>query len=292
VVLAVCALAAWLDPDRCVLRAEFGGGPIGIIIGIGSFLGGLFGRAAPTFSSVLLNGLKKGILDVGQALTDFIREVWKFLRPLVHALAHLWHNVLRPFLDWARRKYLALTGWLKRTLAPLIRLIDRLRKEWQLFYTRFLRPILDTIDAIRAGLRILGDLGVGWARTLDRWLGQAEDVITENYRRILGYINEARDILDAVVTPGRLFQQIPFLRTLDRDAGFWIRGFWNKQVVAGQKHGSDYDRGRDYPLDAPHANGKELAQFYRGEPNRMDGDIPPLVALWRQAAGIDPDFAD
>jgi hypothetical protein len=276
--------------------AEFpgvGGGVIGTVVGlIGSITGLWRGYKVDSFIGAIVSGLSNIAKALAQAFTTFVLEMRLFLAKLVAALARLWNVVLRPLLHWAKEKFLSVTAWLKRTFAPLIRLIDRLRKEWRLFYTRILRPILDTIDIIRFFLRELGRLGVGWASDLDKTLARIQDKIQADWEWVYGHLNEIRNAIDRIVTLDYFLQRLVFLRTINRDAPAVIWMFWRKQIDPDLQAGDDYSRTRVYPVDAPFANGKELAAFYRGEPNRMEAAVPPLVLIWREAAGLDPPSRD
>jgi hypothetical protein len=127
---------------------------------------------------------------------------------------------------------------------------------------------------------------------LAKKLTQLEQRIEEPFLWIYAKLNEIWNVLDRVMTLDGFFQRLTLLRSMSRYAPAWINGFWNRQIDPTLLSGDDYSRTRDYPADAAHANGKELAQFLRGEPNRMDGDIPRLVAVWRLAAGVDVEPED
>lgn len=276
--------------------AEFpglGGGIVGIVGGLLGSIANLWrGKKVDSVLGLVVSGLTTFAREVAQQLVNFIFAMRLFLSRLVHALLRLWNVVLRPMLQWAREKFLSLSAWLKRTFAPLIRIIDRLRKEWRLLYTRYIRPILDAIDVIRFFLRELGRLGVDWAAALDKKLARIEDKINADWLWVYTHLTEVRNAIDRIVTLDYFIQRSVFLRSLNRDAPIWIRAFWTKQIVDGLKAGDDYSRERPYPVDAPFANGKELAAFYRGQPNRMQDTVPPLVKLWREAAGLDPPSQD
>ena len=77
---------------------------------------------------------------------------------------------------------LALQDWLKRVFRPLFAFLLRLRRELLNFYVKFIRPVLDVIEAIRFGLQLLGRLGVEWAKELDRKLAQLENAIARTRR--------------------------------------------------------------------------------------------------------------
>lgn len=267
----------------------FGGGIIGTVVGIISSISSLWrGYKVDSFIGAIVSGLSSLAKSIAQALTTFILETRLFLSLIVHALQRLWNVVLRPLLQWAKQKFLSLSAWLKRTFLPLVRIIDRLRKEWRLFYTRFLRPILDAIDVIRFFLRELGRLGVTWASDLDKTLARIEDKINADWLWVYGKLTEVRNAIDQIVTLDYFVQRLVFLRTLNRDAPELIALFWKKQIDPTLRAGDDYSRTRTYPFDEPFANGKELAAFYVGADNRMSSTVDALVPLWREAAGFDP----
>lgn len=206
-------------------------------------------------------------------VADFLQSTGGMFARVWDSAKLFYENVLRPALVWLYDFYTKVRDWLKKVFQPVFEFLKDVRDTIKEIYKRFVSPILDIIDATRAGLRVLGDLGVEWARKLDAKLGEVEGIIQRNFVMLLGRVNQVIDILDSVVNVDRLFQRLPFIRTLDRDAGYWLRMFWNKQIVA-RKPGSDgTTRPEKLHRRRPAEDAAALEQFWSTD----DGPIAPAV---------------
>jgi len=204
----------------------------------------------------------------------------------------VWRDVLKPALTWVDHELGRLHDWLVDTFKPVFQFLKRVQDELNAIYKRFVRPILDTIDFIRAINRVLLTFHIHLLEALDKVLQQIEQRIEEPFLWINQQLTRIWNLFDLIITFDGLYQRLTLLKSLRRYEPHWFALWWNDQVDPAKKSGSDYDRTRIFPLDAPWANGKELAQFYRGEGSRMDADVAELVPLWRLAAGIDPPTGD
>jgi hypothetical protein len=288
VAIAVALIVRWLDPDGCVAGAQpwaqmHVAAVFGAIVTAIEIIGGWLGTAAAAVATYLATVVQWIVIH----LAIFIKATGAVFAKAWDGLKIVYQDVLKPAVQWFDAHIKRLYAWLRQTFQPVFDFLNRVRGELLDLYRKYVRPVLDIIDYTRAGLRLLGDLGIDWARALDRRLGEVESVISENFRRVLSYINEAIDVLNSIVTADRLFQRLPFLRSLDRDAVYWFRIWWVRQVDPSHQSGTPYSRTRDFPLAAPFENSKRLALFYRGEPTDIDARVKDGVALWRDAANWD-----
>lgn len=272
--------------------ADFGGGGFlgavgGIVAGIASLLRGFF-----TITAAQLLRLVQYLRDQLVALSkEMLSAVWRAGKALARALVSLGRlafSGLKQFVLWADRKLRALETWLKQVFGPVLAKLKWIKDHIDEFYKRFVRPIIDTIEFIRQINRALNLFHIHLLDKLDTTLQQIEARIDEPFLWVRAHITELQNIVSRVMTLDGFFQRLTLIRSMSRYAPAWVNGFWNSQIDPSLKAGDDYSRGRDYPLDAAHANGKELAQFYRHEDNRMQAKVNELVVLWRIAAGIDP----
>lgn len=252
-------------------------------------------HALETAGSAIALSLEGVVAYLVTALGWLVKVVGNFLvstgaifAKVWEGLKVVWTNVLKPALVWIDKQLTRLHDWLKQTFKPVFDFLARVRDELQAIYKRFVRPIIDTIEFIRAINRVLLTFHIHFLEALDRVLQQVEQRIEEPILWINAKLNEIWNVLELVVDAGGLFQRVTLIKSLARYAPAWMNGFWNAQIPRGLQSGDEYSRGRIYPLDAPWANGKELGQFYRGESNRMEGKIAELLPLWRLAAGVDP----
>ena len=215
----VVALLVWLDgrASSVVVRAEFGGPTY---IGIINLISRLFGQqsgAQPSFIMSLIAGLRYGLTNLAEQVVNYARENAGFWSRFVGAMRRFRDVAIVPLLKWLRAQILEIRRWLRRIAGPLFRLIWRLRREWLTFYVKVLRPILDTIAALRLALNLLKAVGVKGAEKLDAYLGEVEGWIDREFRRVLGLINRIEDRVYRVITLDYLIERVALVRSIWRD---------------------------------------------------------------------------
>lgn len=265
--------------------ADIGESRVGAVLRFLGSLFGIFSGAVARNVKRALETLRGAIVEIGEELVNYMRDTGRLLARLVGALRRLWSRGLLPLLQWLRKKYLELHGWLKRTLAPLVRVLNRLRKEWRHFRDKYLQPILDVLSMARVALRILRTLGVDAARKLDEKLGVVEGWIYDAVRAVETRLTRAENAIDRVITLDFLLQRFALIRSLDRDAGFWIRLHWNKQVTGLTPDEHNARRARQYPADDPGEAREDLTAWYRSGGGPLAPVVNELLPLWRAAAG-------
>lgn len=264
--------------------AEVGDSRIRAIL---SFVGSLFGLFSGRVSGAVkraLTGLRSAVIGIGEASANYMRENNALFARVVGALRRFYTAGIVPLLRWLRAKILELRTWLKRTLGPVLRILQRLRKEWRIFRARFIQPILDFLSAARVALRILRTLHVGWAKKLDEKLATVESWIYDAVRAVETRLTKAENVIDRVITFDFLLQRFALIRSLDRDAGFWIRVWWNKSVIGLTPAQTAALKARPYPVAAPADAKRELTAWYRTGSGDLAPRIRELLPLWRAAA--------
>jgi hypothetical protein len=268
--------------------SDFGGSRVGSIVRLLGNLRGIFGGRTASNLSRALSALRSVVDDVGQETANYFSENGSFLSKFVGALRRFWGSGLLPLLRWLRTKFTELRNWLKRMGAPIFRLLDRLRREWLHFYQRFLRPILDTIAAIRFALGILERFHVAWAQKADDFLAEVESWISRRFLEVLGFINRLEDRVYRVITLDYLIERLALLRSLDRDAPRWIRMWWNKQLAAVKPAAHAPGRGPKYSRRPPAVDAAELKEFFTTRGGPRAPVIEELSATFRIALGVAP----
>ena len=174
---------------------------------------------------------------LGKFVSQLGQWAWVGLKKAWHLLRATYDRVLKPawqkVWEWVDKTQ----QWLRDTFEPVISWLQRVRK-WVLdFYADFLRPILDTIDTARRALRVLGSLGVDWAKALDAKLGTIAELIDRPFRLALAKINEIINVVNRIVDANGLFQRIALIRSVERDIQHLSRAFANwrdKPLTAAQ----------------------------------------------------------
>lgn len=157
---------------------------------------------------------------VGRAFAIAGKEIWQFLRTtlgraVVEGWKKLWHLVDR------------LRAWLERSFKPILQFLFRLRDRLMRFYTHWIRPVLDIIDIGRKVLRVLGELGIAWAKALDRKLLEVQEAIDRPFRKVLAKVNELIGLVNRIVTLDGLIQRLALLRSIERDVRYITNALHN-----------------------------------------------------------------
>jgi hypothetical protein len=200
----------------------------------------------------------------------------------------VWSDVLKPALVWIDDHLKRLQSWLKDTFQPVFDFLKEVRCRLETFYKTFVRPVTDTIEFIRQVNRVLLVFHIDVLQKLDRVLQQIEQRIDEPFLWVETKLNEIANFVNSIVTVNGLFERIRLVKSLAGYAPSWIAGFWNSQINGPEVAARTASIPTDFPSDPPSLAGAELGAFYRGDDTVYDANIPELVALWRQASGLDP----
>lgn len=228
-----------------------------------------------TFAQSILNGAQQ----VARGVREGLFKAWDFTRAL-------YDDVLKP----AWTKFWSLVDRVKATLEhvfrPVIEFLRHVREEILGFYTKWVRPVLDTIGVTRKLLRVLSALHLDFAKKLDAKLGDLEAAIDRPFRELLARVNEVINWVDRIVTADGLFQRLTLVRSITRDFAVIGEeyGRWHKKPLTDEERARL--AARTVPGDEPSYAGSELAKFYRGEKSAFAGIINELVPEWREAAGL------
>jgi hypothetical protein len=164
--------------------------------------------------------LGKGAAEIAGYAWTGLRKTWSALKDAVLHPKKAWEKLWR-WVDNAEQ-------WLKDTFGPTLDWLQNLARKLRDFYRDYVQPWLDIIDVTRRALRVLGALGIEWAKQLDAKLGAIEDAIASRFLQIVGYLNDVINVVNRVVTADGLFQRLAYIRTLQRD---WVLSW--KTLVAG-----------------------------------------------------------
>lgn len=156
------------------------------------------------------------LLGLGRKVLAFGHRAWQFFEGLyTDLLAPAWRKFWK-LVDTART-------FLERIFKPVLRVLFRLRHVVLDVYDKFVRPVLDTIDAVRQGLRLLSATGVDWARRLDDWLGRLQERINAPFLLALRKLNEVINIVNRITTADGFFQRLILWRSLVRyERDMWV----------------------------------------------------------------------
>ena len=185
-----------------------------------AFFGGVFALITAAFAWLADKAVTIAVtvaqvaVMIGQAIGHFAVLTAHVFARVFGFLRSFWSGVLRPFITWSWDQIERFSGWLRRTLAPVIKFLQDIRTEVQKIYDKWLRPIFDTIDATRRILQVLATLRVPFARELDRKLAELESFLMRPILELYRLLNTAMDWINRIVTLNGLLQRLTLLKSL------------------------------------------------------------------------------
>jgi hypothetical protein len=112
---------------------------------------------------------------------------------------------------WLQKTFTNIHDWFQRHFGWLTKWVKWAQKNLGWVYTHVLRPFLHFVDITRTVLRLLADLGVKWATTLERWLAGVELKVLGLWGDLVGFVNEIAGIVDLLYNPAGFFRRNVFL---------------------------------------------------------------------------------
>ena len=195
-------------------------GFFGFLIALGNIIWGALqavGQATLAALSWTVNALWLGLREVRNGLSAFGRDLLGGFRSSWDFLRRLYDDVLKPAWQKFWRLVDRVHDVLDRLFRPVFAFLRHLRDELLQLYTKWVRPVLDTIQVARQMLRVLSALHLDFARKLDAKLGALEDAIDRPFRFLLGKLNEVINLVNRIVTLDGLIQRLALVRSIERD---------------------------------------------------------------------------
>jgi hypothetical protein len=207
--------------------SEGGGGGFlgavgGIVAGIAGFLRGFFSITAKELLR-LITFLKNGIIELSKQLLTGVFRLGRALARALRSLATLAVHGLRSLVRWVDTHLRALHAFLKDHLAGVLRFLKRIKDEVDKFYKTYIKPIIDTIEFIRAINAVLVKFHVTVLQGLDDLLAQVEQRIEAPLLWVRGKITWLENQIDRIVTLDGLFQKWTLITSMSRYAPAWLR---------------------------------------------------------------------
>lgn len=200
------------------------------------FLVGQFGFDFGDLTDVLLGYLS----DIVSFLLAAIQYIWSVLvfvanyiwaalnwiwnlayslfQNIKDALKWVWENVIKAGLTKLISLIQRIRQWLHDTLGPVIDFIKKVRRWYDDFFNRYVRPLLVILQRIRQFLAIFRLLGFKWAIRLDGDIAAIENKVAQIYTTLRGYLNQAITWLDLIVDPTGILRRNPLFGALFSNA--------------------------------------------------------------------------
>lgn len=162
------------------------------------------------------------VVDVGKALAQ--TGTWIATR-----LAQVWAEWILPALRAVVRAFEAVREFFLDVFGPLLKWLEEFWLIILELYDKYVKPILTILDIVHRVTRVLGALGIEWAKDLDRWLTRIRQEINERVLAVVGKVNEIISWLNLLLDPRGLIRGEVFLTTIDT----WVGGVWALLVNRG-----------------------------------------------------------
>jgi hypothetical protein len=145
------------------------------------------------------------------AVANFLVNVTKLVvRGLVHIISDFIHgrfvHLFQDFIDLKNK----LTQW----LAPVLRILQTLRRIFNVYVLQPTLRMINLIQRMRQFLVVFRLLGFKWAARLDNYLTKVEQKIITNTLVLQAYLNLAISVLDLIVDPSLILRKNVLLASL------------------------------------------------------------------------------
>ncbi len=286
-VLGAFLAAAWLDRGRAVHVQQasiFAAIWIGIQA-IGEALG-IIGGAIATALEAVVAYLVAAVAWLATTVASILVSTGAIFAKVWDGLKIVWSDVLKPALVWIDKTFTRVQTWLKTTFGPVFEWLERVRDELNKIYTKFVKPVVDTIEFIRQFNRVLMTFHITFLQKLDTTLEQIEQRIEEPILWLNRKLSEVQNAVNFIVTADGLFQRLTLLRSMRNYAPSWVNGFWRTQIdTDALAKAAATPRGDYAPVD-PASYGTLLSQLYEGSDTSASDEMTELVTAWNSAAGV------
>lgn len=151
--------------------------------------------------------LANNIVDLGQHIADILHAVGGFFHTLWGFLKKLWNDYIKKAIQWLADHVKRLREWLKRTIGPIIKRLQKIKKWYDEHILKQQLRMLQTIQTIRNFLGILRLFHVKFAEQLDRKLADIQNRIVTVVDLTRGTLNNIINLLAAVYDPSLLLKR-------------------------------------------------------------------------------------
>ncbi len=153
--------------------------------------------------AVIVAVLRAVILFLGKAFSVVFKGIRHVISDIVHGrFLHLWEDYLK-----LKAK---LKAWFEKHLGWLL----RLRQAFDQWFRRTIVPILNLLQRIRRVLAIFRVFHLKFAEKLDALLGRLESKIIRNVLVLRQKVNEISTIINLILDPSLVIRNVPLLRSI------------------------------------------------------------------------------
>lgn len=195
---------------------------------------------------------------VFSVLLALIRWVWGWVRYLVQALIllfhrlskfllHIWQQYVKRAIQWLAVHVQKLRVWLKRTIGPIIKRLEKIKKWYDTHILKQQLRMLQFLQSIRRFLGILRLFHVKWAAQLDSTLADLQNRIEVSIAIVRGTLNQIISTLAIAFDPSLLITRNVLGASLLSNLGAVKRifGFGDNRILSASEQATiDRDHSR------------------------------------------------
>lgn len=151
-----------------------------------------------------INSISNNLRSLGNFLSGALRLIKGFFGALWKFLKRAWNDYIKKAIQWLGDHVRKLRAWLKRTVGPLIKRLQKIKKWYDEHILKQQLRMLQTIQQIRFFLGILRLFHVKWAAKLDQSLADIQNKIEETINIVRGTLNQIINTLAIAFDPTML----------------------------------------------------------------------------------------
>jgi len=282
--LALVVVVAWLVDlvdaahggiaSRPIARAAVFGFVISALEFVWSWLG--------TVAEITVTYLATVVAWIAQRLAQLFVSTGAVFARVWDGIKIVWSDVLKPALQWVDTWVKRIHKWLVDTFRPVFDYLKEIRQRIQDFYDKWLRPITDTIDFIRAVNQVLLTFHVTLLDGISRFLTQIEQRIDETFAFVLRQLTKVQDVLDYIVGGAGFFQRYVLVASLRKHAPHWMSFFWSDQIGPRRAATPTSSPDAEYPEHDLEKDLVNMREYFESDSGDAAPSIDELAIMLRQ----------
>jgi hypothetical protein len=204
----------------------------------GGFGGGGGGGFDPTrLIAAFVLAFTNLIAALNKLITNLLAALKIVFGALRKFLLHIWQQYVKKAITWLASHVRKLRAWLKRTISPIIKRLEKIKKWYDTHILKQQLRLYQQIQTIRRFLAILRLLHVKWAAQLDGALVDVQNRIAQSIAIVRGTLNQIINTLALVLDPVLLITRPVLGGTLLSNLGAVKRivGFGGNRILSASE---------------------------------------------------------
>jgi hypothetical protein len=156
--------------------------------------------------AALFNAINLALFQLWQFLGQVLKAIALVFNTLGKFLLHVWQRYVKKAITWLASHVQKLRAWLKRTIAPIIKRLEKIKKWYDTHILKQQLRQIQMIQRIRQFLAILRLLHIGWATKLDAALMDVQNRIEQDIALVRGTLNQIINTLALAYDPSLLIR--------------------------------------------------------------------------------------